>query len=214
MSIRRESVSQQSASGPGAGRVGLVAAMLIVVALLVSSCGGEQGDASSPAENTSRSDVALAQTTTAEQTTWAQSPVEPRIDNQSRIPRYEGMVDQNSEEARAFTDFIGENNGKVVFLQVHIPEDEFDGAATDGEGSFTVFPDCGEDLAPGEEPGTSNCLGWTYTVENSKGAEDYAFYYYRGGYSLIGNFAVLAFSGTHQGVIPVALKPLDVEDVY
>lgn len=137
------------------------------------------------------------------------------------VPRFVAYFGQLDPEASELSEFIFDNRGRIVYLDIQIPEGEFQGAVEDyreGEsgpdGGFTLLETCAVDLAPNEEPAIDKCSGWHYVVQNTTEAADYTFFLYRGTYRISGNFAVVSADGPHQGLMTAILKPLDIDDVY
>jgi hypothetical protein len=133
--------------------------------------------------------------------------------NSSRpsIPKVEGAVG-HLKGGKEFVDFIYSNENKIVFLDIYIPEEEFEGNVNEPNSYFVIFDEC-DGLLPNEKPSTSKCTGIEYNINNSGQSTDYSFYYSRGVYKLHGYFAITGVDGPHQGLMGVGMKPLNYESV-
>lgn len=134
-------------------------------------------------------------------------------DSSSRpaIPKFEGAVG-HLDEGTKFVDFIYGNQSKIVFLDIYIQEEQFDGDLEEPNAYFVIFDDCDE-LPSNETPSTSACTGVEYNINNTGKSTDYGFYYSRGVYKLHGYFAITGVDGPHQGLMGVGMKPLNYESV-
>jgi len=125
--------------------------------------------------------------------------------------KIEGMVGQ-LEKSIDFNKFIQSNDGKIVFINIYIPEEEFHGIIGGDTPFFVLYDNC-HDLEDGEKPSTLKCSGIEYNINNYGNSTDYAFYFMRGFYKLRGYFAILGIDGPHQGLMGVSLKPVNYENV-
>jgi hypothetical protein len=133
-----------------------------------------------------------------------------RLDKKPKL-KIEGMVGQ-LEKSIEFNTFIQNNDGKIVFIDIYIPEEEFDGIIEGETPYFVLYDEC-DDLEDGEKPSIRKCSGIEYNINNYGKATDYAFYFMRGFYKLRGYFAILGFEGPHQGLMGASLKPVNYENV-
>ena len=125
--------------------------------------------------------------------------------------KIEGMVGQ-LEKAKKFNDFIQANDGKIVFIDIYIPDEEFNGTVEGDNPYFVLFDEC-FDLKSSSTLSTLNCSGTEFNIANLGNATDFYFNYFRGSYKLRGYFAILGFEGPHQGLMGVNLRPVNYENV-
>jgi hypothetical protein len=116
------------------------------------------------------------------------------------------------EKSKKFIEFIQANDGKIVFIDIYISEEEFYGSIESNSQNLVLFDECFE-LKSGEKLSTHNCTGWEYNINNYGNSTDFFFYFYRGFYRLRGYFAILGIGGPAQGLMGVNLKPVNYESV-
>lgn len=122
-------------------------------------------------------------------------------------PRLEGIL-KGFAGADKIGRFLYEHKFTVVFLDVTIPEDEFDGDDT----FFAVFDHC-EGLAAGEKPGVPKCSGTNIVVEPAPTDKGSPLVKSHDAYRLQGYFSVGPFEGPHQGLMGTTLRAVRPEDV-
>lgn len=122
-------------------------------------------------------------------------------------PRFEGIV-KGFEGADRIGRFLYEHKLQVVFLDVTIPEDEFEGDDT----FFAVFDHC-EGLHPGEKPGVPKCSGTNVVVEPAPHDTASPLVKSHDAYRLQGYFSIGPFDGPHQGLMGTTLRAVRPEDV-
>lgn len=125
-------------------------------------------------------------------------------------PRFEGTITGLSG-ADKIGRFLYENKFKVVFLDVTIPADQFEG---DEEKLtfFAVFDHC-EGLAPGEKPGVPKCSGTNVVVEPAPTDKASPLVKSRDAYRLEGYFSIGPFDGPNQGLMGTTIRAVRPEDV-
>jgi hypothetical protein len=131
--------------------------------------------------------------------------------DKARSLRIEGKVGQ-LDKSKIFTDFIQANDGKIVFIDIYIPDVEFHGTIEGETPYFVLFDEC-FDFGSNKTLSTSNCTGTEFNISNLGKATDFHFSYSRDNYRLRGYFAILGFDGPHQGLMGVSLRPVNYENV-
>ena len=130
--------------------------------------------------------------------------------DKKRSLKIEGEVGQLNK-AKMFMDFIQTNDGKIVFIDIYIPEEEFQGTVEGKTPYFVLFDEC-VNLAANRILSTSNCTGTEFNIVNLGNATDFHFSYSRGNFKLRGYFAILGFDGPYQGLMGVNLRPVNYEN--
>jgi len=105
------------------------------------------------------------------------------------------------------SEFLEENVGETVYLDVSIPAGEFQGGQQRNFAFFTVYEDCPEDLDANEKPNGSKCEGTEYILPKqslTRQGEDYR---------VTGYFRPGEKSGPNQGMFSVKLDPQDADPV-
>lgn len=125
--------------------------------------------------------------------------------------RFESTVGQLAG-ARAFVEFIYRNVGGIVWIDISIPDSEFDGNYGDGAQWFVLHEDVWRQLSAGERMGPQNATGVQVTFTKRTDETDATFCFMRGFVRMCGYFAVVGTEGPNQGLVSVALKPLNIED--
>ena len=103
--------------------------------------------------------------------------------------------------------------GRIVWLDIAMPEEEFDGSFTHTGACFVLFDQCWLPRAPGEELSPFNSTGFEFLLKPNPKATDWCIYPKRGMVKIKGYFAILGIEGPHQGIMSIAMKPLNIEDV-
>ena len=120
-------------------------------------------------------------------------------------PKFESIL-KSFYDARDFSKFLGGNVGGIVFLDIQIDEELFDGGISETDSHFTLFEECFETLEKEEKPSTFKCTGTSFYIDNTESSGDTYLTNYRGFYRLHGYFSVIGFSGPHQGLMSCNLK--------
>lgn len=116
-------------------------------------------------------------------------------------PLYEEIVG-NLDRNLAFTDFLFENDGQVVALNVVVAPG-FDDYRL-GEDWLAIWTEC-EDERPKHEPASpSYCAGVSINAETDDESRE-LLTYTAAGYTLRGNWQVRANPGMHQGQLSITL---------
>lgn len=147
----------------------------------------------------------------APQPAFAPAPQPTSASPLDRVPRFTGAIG-HLEKARAFTDFVHQHEFKIIFVDVWIGSDEFQGQVGPKETWITLFDNCPNGLAPGEKPQVVKCTGTSFFIDQNPAA-DASLYCTRGVCKMRGYFAVGGFDGPHQGLMGGRLRPLRAEDV-
>ena len=129
------------------------------------------------------------------------------------IQRFDGVAGHLAE-SRALIGFLEQNDGQVVQLDVGFPDlagsDDYIG----DPGSVTyvqVFTECTPDPPPGEEPDfAKGCLATS--LELGPETEDSGGFLEHGVPVVQGYFEVDVTGALHQGVSPIGLRPLTLEE--
>jgi hypothetical protein len=103
------------------------------------------------------------------------------------------------------SEFLEENVGETVYLDLSIPAGEFQGGQQRNFAFFTVYEDCPEDLDTNEKPNGSKCEGTEYILPKqslTRQGEDYR---------VTGYFRPSEKSGPNQGMFSVKLDPPDAD---
>ena len=104
-------------------------------------------------------------------------------------------------------EFLEENAGETVYLDISIPAGEFQGGQQRNFAFFTVYEDCPEDLDANEKPNGSKCEGTEYILPRqslTRQGEDYR---------VTGYFRPGEKSGPNQGMFSVKLDPQGADPV-
>jgi len=104
-------------------------------------------------------------------------------------------------------EFLEENAGETVYLDVSIPAGEFQGGQQRNFAFFTVYEDCPEDLDSNEKPNGSKCEGTEYLLPKqslTRQGEDYR---------VTGYFRPSEKLGPNQGMFSIKLDPQDAVPV-
>lgn len=125
--------------------------------------------------------------------------------------RFEAAVGQLTG-ARAFIDFIYRNVGAIVWIDISISESEFDGNYVHGSQWFVLYEHIWRELSAGERMGPQNATGVHFTFTKRTDDTDAKVCLMRGLVKVRGYFAVVGTEGPNQGLMSVALKPLNIED--
>ena len=100
------------------------------------------------------------------------------------------------------SEFLEENAGEPVYLDVTIPAKEFQGGQEHDFAFFTVYEECPEDLNEGEKPSQAKCEGTQYLFPKQALKRD------GGLYRLTGTFRPSEKSGPNQGLVSLKLDPV------
>ncbi|MFK4074184.1 hypothetical protein ACI2KX_10835 [Ectopseudomonas khazarica] len=123
-------------------------------------------------------------------------------------PKYQAVV-SGFYGARDFSNFIAANDDGLVYLDIQIDEDEFQG----GESEFTLFEEAYETIGSGEKPSVFNSTGTSYQINIADSAGDAVSYIHRGFYHLRGYFAVVGCSGPNQGLMSCLLRGVKIDSI-
>jgi len=131
------------------------------------------------------------------------------------IPKFDGKIG-HFEMAASFVDFIYANLRQVVEIDAYMNWDDFDGDPG-GEGTFirtwmVLWTRNYERIPTGEKPSCFNSEGVEYHIDTNREAPESCLMLYRGSARLTGYFSVVSYSGPHQGLMAVRLRPLRVEE--
>ena len=127
-----------------------------------------------------------------------QTPV-PSTAGDEEIPVFANEIAQLDDGGLA--EFLEENANQTVYLDITIPQKEFEGGQEKDFAFFTVYDECPEDLRQGERPNRSKCDGTEYQVPKN------ALVHNQDGYKLMGNFRPTEKAGPDQGLFSVKLTP-------
>jgi hypothetical protein len=134
----------------------------------------------------------------------------------NNIPTFEGEVG-HYEMSQPFTDFIFENQGKVVLIDVYYtPADSDEFVIVNnsfGVDYIHLWHECFEPLSPDESPSSYKCIGTSFSLDRSESQKDADFTYVRGSFRAQGYFAIRGCDGPYQGSMGCMLRPLNPEDV-
>jgi hypothetical protein len=126
------------------------------------------------------------------------------------------------EESRAVLDFLDQNDGEPVRLEVGFPDvaagdfivenvTRADGKTVQMVTYVQLFTECDPGLMPGEQPAfVQGCVATSLEL-NGPGTEESSGFMAHGVPILKGYFAVDVTGGLHMGVSPIGLKPLTFE---
>ena len=107
------------------------------------------------------------------------------------------------------SEFLDENVGETVYLDLTIPQKEFQGGQERDLAFFTVFDECPEDLNENEKPNQSKCEGAEYLLPKQALKRNR-----NGDYKVTGNFHPSEKSGPNQGLFSVKLTPVATSASY
>ena len=113
-------------------------------------------------------------------------------------------------KAKKFNKFIERSINQIIFIDIVIPKDEFEGSTDNNSPYFVLFDHCVEE-DNNIKPSPLRCSGYQYNLTNYD-ISDCRFYYLRGIYILKGYFAFLGYEGMAQGITMARLKCLKFED--
>ncbi len=106
-------------------------------------------------------------------------------------------------------EFLDENAGVTVHLDITIPQKEFQGGQERDFAFFTVYDDCPEDLDEDEKPSQSKCEGTQYLLPKQALKRDA-----NQDYQVSGDFHVSEKSGPNQGLFSVKLTPVPTSTAH
>ncbi|WP_169951713.1 serine/threonine-protein kinase [Microbispora sp. H11081] len=130
-------------------------------------------------------------------------------------PSYQATV-ANGQAGQKLMDFLADNAGKKVLFFAPLDAgitpyagggEPFDSFGKNDMALFTFWPECRENLDPGEQPTSLKCEGVQVTILGEQPAR-VGLQYTNGFYRVQGNFEVSA-DGTHQGIHAFTLKPVE-----
>jgi hypothetical protein len=124
-------------------------------------------------------------------------------------PKFERVL-RTFFDARDFSKFVGDNTGGIIFLDIQIDEDFFDGDTDSTDPYLTLFEECFSPLEKEEKPSTINCTGTSFFINTSDSSGETYFTKSRGFYRVHGYFSVVGFTGPHQGLMSCILKGVRV----
>lgn len=131
-------------------------------------------------------------------------------------PSFEGEVG-HFNLSQSFTDFIFENQGEIVFINIYYtPDGSSELNITNnnfGVDYLHLWHECHEQLLPDETPSSSKCVGTSFSIDRGETQKDADFSYIRGTFNARGFFAIRGCSGPYQGSMGCMLRPLNPEDV-
>jgi hypothetical protein len=124
---------------------------------------------------------------------------ETQVADRGEIPSFSAELAQLDDGGLG--EFLDDNAGETVFLDVTIPPGDFQGGQERDFAFFTIYEDCPEDLVENEKPNASKCEGTEYLLPKhllKLEGDDYR---------LSGYFRSGAKSGPLQGMFSVQLEP-------
>lgn len=131
-------------------------------------------------------------------------------------PSFEGEIG-HFEMSQPFTDFIFENQGKIVLIDAYYtPDDSSELTVTNnsfGVDYLHLWHECYENLLSGEDPSSFKCVGTSFSIDRSEAQKDADFTYVRGTFKAQGLFAIRGCDGPYQGSMGCMLRPLNPEDI-
>jgi hypothetical protein len=98
-------------------------------------------------------------------------------------------------------EFLVESVGETVYLDLTIPEGEFQGGQERNFAFFTVYEECPEDLDENEKPNGSKCEGTEYLLPNQSLKREGE------NYRVTGYFRPGEKTGPNQSMFSIKLEP-------
>lgn len=136
----------------------------------------------------------------------------PDREPEQRKPKFEGVL-SSIEDYKKLSDFIGENEEGIVFLDLTMDDENFQGSTDEPNPYFVAYEECFEDLEEGEKPSYFKCVGTEFSVHISHVLGSCFFYWQRGFYRLRGYFVITGYSGPYQGLMACNLRGVRHEDI-
>ena len=128
-----------------------------------------------------------------------QSEQTATVADREGIPSFTAEIVQLDDGG--LSEFLEENAGETVYLDITIPQKEFQGRQERDFAFFTVYEDCPEDLNEGEQPNQAKCEGTEYRLPRR------AMKHEGDRYKLTGTFRPNEKSGPNHGLFSVKLDP-------
>lgn len=131
-------------------------------------------------------------------------------------PTFEGEIG-HYEMSQPFTDFVFENQGKVVLIDAYYnpvaPDELIITNNSFGVDYIHLWHECFEPLSLNESPSVFKCTGTGFSLDRSETPKDADFTFIRGTFRAQGYFAIRGCDGPHQGSMGCTLRPLNPEDI-
>ncbi len=115
-------------------------------------------------------------------------------------PKFSGATGHLDHE-NGFLDFLDQNAGHLVQLDVSIPNAEFEGGEEAAFAFFVLFETCSEELTKDEKPSVANCQGTEIHVPKAAVKRE------GNTWRLRGQFEPSEPTGPLQGMLAINLRP-------